>query len=94
VQFFQQDIIEHGTGLESNSVGLVLLSNILHFAERRIMLEEASRILKPSGKVAIIHWRRDIETPRGPALHLRPDKQTILDSINGLELIFEGNSRI
>jgi ubiquinone/menaquinone biosynthesis C-methylase UbiE len=94
VEFFKRDIVENGTGLKSNSIGLVLLFNILHFAERRIMLEEASRILKPSGTIAIIHWRKDIKTPRGPALHLRPDKQIILDSITGLDLSIYGNDRI
>jgi ubiquinone/menaquinone biosynthesis C-methylase UbiE len=94
VQFIQRDIIEQGTGLESNSAGLVLLFNILHFTERRIMLEEATRILKPSGTIAIIHWRKDIETPRGPALSLRPDRQIILDSITGLDLSIIGNDRI
>jgi ubiquinone/menaquinone biosynthesis C-methylase UbiE len=94
VEFFQRDIIDLGTGLEANSVGLVLLFNILHFAERRIMLEEAARILKPSGTIAIIHWRKDIATPRGPDLHLRPDTQIILDSIVGLDLLFDGTNKI
>jgi SAM-dependent methyltransferase len=94
VQFFQRDIIEQGTGLESNSVGMVLLFNILHFNERRIMLEEACRILKSYGTIAITHWRKDIETPRGPSLYLRPDQKIILDSIIGLDLHFNGNSRI
>jgi ubiquinone/menaquinone biosynthesis C-methylase UbiE len=94
VQFIQRDIIDQGTGLDSDSVGLVLLFNILHFAERGIMLEEAFRILKPSGIIAIIHWRKDIATPRGPALHLRPDRQTTLDSITGLDLSIIGNDRI
>jgi len=93
-QFIQRDIIDQGTGLESDSVGLVLLFNILHFTERRIMLEEAYRILKPSGIVAIIHWRKDIKTPRGPALHLRPDRQIILDAMAGLDLSIYGNDRI
>jgi ubiquinone/menaquinone biosynthesis C-methylase UbiE len=94
VQFFQRDIIDQGTGLESNSAGLVLLFNILHFAERRILLEEASRILTPSGTIAIVHWRKDTATPRGPVLHLRPDKQMIVDSIAGLDLFLDGNDRI
>jgi SAM-dependent methyltransferase len=94
VHFFERDIIEQGTGLESNSVGMVLLFNILHFAERRIMLEEVFRILKPSGTIAIIHWRKDIATPRDPAIQLRPDKQIILDSIAGLDLSFNGNDKI
>ena len=94
VQFILRDIIEQGTGLETNSIGMVLLFNILHFDERRIMLEEAYRILKPSGVIAIIHWRKDIETPRGPALHLRPNQQMILGSVAGLDLLFNRNSRI
>ena len=94
VKFSQCDILEQGAGLQANSVGMVLLFNILHFNERRSMLEEANRILKPSGVLAIIHWRKDIETPRGPAKHLRPDEQIILDSIGGLDLSFNGNSRI
>lgn len=94
VQLSQHDIIDQGTGLESESVELVLLFNILHFAGRRILLDEAFRILKPSGNIAIIHWRKDIKTPRGPAIHLRPDRQTILDSIADLDLSIYGNDRI
>jgi ubiquinone/menaquinone biosynthesis C-methylase UbiE len=94
IRFYLRDVLETGTGLESNSVGLILLFNILHFNERRALLEESSRILKPSGVVAIIHWRKDIETPRGPILHMRPDQDTILDSISGLDLHFTGESRI
>ena len=94
VRFFLRDIVEEGTGLESGSAGMVLLFNILHFDERRIVLEEASRILGLNGVAAIIHWRKDIPTPRGPSIHTRPDQQMILESINGLDLIFNGNSRI
>ena len=89
-----RDVMEHGTGIESESVGMVLLFNILHSDERRILLEEASRILKPNGIAAIIHWRKDIETPRGPDIESRPDKQMILNAIKGLNLSFGGNSRL
>ena len=94
VSFFLRDVVEEGTGLESDSVGMVLFFNILHFDERRILLEEACRILRPNGVAAIIHWRKDIPTPRGPSIHTRPDQQMILESIKGLDLIFNGNSRI
>jgi SAM-dependent methyltransferase len=93
VQFYHRDILETGTGLESNSIGMVLLFNILHFNERRILLEESARILKRSGVASIIHWRKDIETPRGPIVQMRPDKETILDSISGLDLHFIGDNR-
>jgi ubiquinone/menaquinone biosynthesis C-methylase UbiE len=93
VQLILRDIIEQGTGLDSNSTGMVLLFNILHFHGQKDILEEATRILRPSGVIAIIHWRKDIETPRGPALHLRPDQKMILDSIAGLDLVFHGNTK-
>jgi SAM-dependent methyltransferase len=73
---------------------MVLLFNILHFNERRILLAEAARILKNGGIVAIIHWRKDIPTPRGPAINVRPDKEQILNASEGLNLNFHGNSRI
>ncbi len=85
-----RDVIDHGTGLEPESAGLVLLFNILHSPERRILLAEASRILRDEGVIAIIHWRKDIPTPRGPGIESRPDKQTILDSAAGLDLRMEG----
>ena len=94
VKLLLRDVIDQGTGIGSKSVGLVLLFNILHFNERRNMLEEACRILMQSGRIAIIHWRKDIETPRGPRVDLRPDQQIILNSIVGLDLYFNGNSRI
>lgn len=94
VRFYLRDVLEEGTGLESGGAGMVLLFNILHFEGRRTLLEEASRLLRPDGVVAIVHWRKDIETPRGPSVHLRPDQQTILDSIRGSDLCFTGNSTI
>jgi SAM-dependent methyltransferase len=94
IRFSLRDIIEEGTGLESGTAGMVLLFNILHFNDKRVLLEESSRLLKPTGVVAIVHWRKDIETPRGPSVHLRPDQYTILDSVKGLDLCFNGNSTI
>jgi SAM-dependent methyltransferase len=94
VRFCLRDIIEEGTGLESGCAGMVLLFNILHFAEKRVLLEEASRLLMPDGVLVIVHWRKDIGTPRGPAVHLRPDQRIILDSVKDLDLTFNGNSTI
>jgi SAM-dependent methyltransferase len=94
IQYNQRDVLDKGTGLQSESAGMVLLFNILHFNERRLLLQETSRILKQSGIAAIIHWRKDIETPRGPVYQLRPDQDTILESITGIDLHFTGNSRI
>ncbi len=89
-----RDAIAKGTGLEPDSAGFVLLFNILHFNDRRVLLQEAYRILKPNGIVAVIHWRKDIDTPRGPVVESRPDRKMILDSVEGLDLRFVGNERI
>jgi ubiquinone/menaquinone biosynthesis C-methylase UbiE len=94
VTFELRDILEQGTGIESNSIDIVLMFNILHFPERRLFLKEAARILKIGGKVAIIHWRKDIPTPRGPDIHMRPDKEIILNASEGLDLSYKGNSQI
>ncbi|MGF1757072.1 class I SAM-dependent methyltransferase [Photobacterium sagamiensis] len=94
ITFGLRDILEQGTGLESNSADMVLLFNILHCSEKRKFLEEASRILIDGGIVAIIHWRKDIPTPRGPAIDTRPDEDQILSASDGLNLDFRGNSKI
>lgn len=94
VTFNLRDVLEQGTGLESGSVDIVLLFNILHFSAKRLFLEEAARILKVGGIVEIIHWRKDISTPRGPALSVRPDQDEILSAAAGLNLNFQGNSKI
>jgi hypothetical protein len=73
---------------------MVLLFNILHFSERRLLLAEASRILVEDGIVAIIHWRTDIATPRGPRVELRPDRGMIMESAAGLDLLDTGEARV
>jgi SAM-dependent methyltransferase len=93
VTFGLRDVIDQGTGLEPNSTDMVLLFNLLHSGERGFLLKEASRILKDRGIVAIIHWRKDIPTPRGPALDVRPDQGQILTASEGLGLAIHGHSR-
>lgn len=70
-----RDFVEHGTGRPDASVDYAMLFNILHIEGPVGLLKEARRILVPGGKVGIIHWRSDIETPRGPSLEIRPKPQ-------------------
>ena len=37
-----------------------------------ILINEAKRILKESGRLEIIHWNYDSTTPRGPSMDIRP----------------------
>lgn len=67
-----RDVIEQGTGLRDGSMDLALLFNILHHDQPLVLLREAFRVLKPSGRLAVIHWIHDPATPRGPDLSIRP----------------------
>lgn len=67
-----RDLVDTGTGLSSESVQCVLLFNLLHAEERMQLLEEAWRILCPSGRLGVIHWNYDPTTPRGPSMAIRP----------------------
>ena len=64
----QRDVLIQTTGLADNSIDYIMLFNILHHESPTDFINEAFRILKPNGKVGIIHWRSDVETPRGPHL--------------------------
>jgi SAM-dependent methyltransferase len=83
VRCLERDVLESGTGLPDASAGLVLLFNILHFAERRSLLDEVARVLVSGGRAAILHWRKDIPTPRGPRNDVRPDAALIIADVGG-----------
>lgn len=67
-----RDFVAHGTGLKDGSQGHAMIFNLLHIEEPVALLREAHRILQPGGTLSVIHWRSDIETPRGPSLSIRP----------------------
>ena len=67
-----RDLLHDGSGLKDGSVDYVMLFNILHSEDPLIMLRECLRVLKQGGRVGIIHWIRDQNTPRGPPLEMRP----------------------
>lgn len=72
VRLHVRDFVADGTGLLADSVGYVMLFNILHAEAPERLLREAHRILASGGKVAVIHWVSDRPTPRGPSLDIRP----------------------
>jgi ubiquinone/menaquinone biosynthesis C-methylase UbiE len=68
----ERDFVTYGTCLPDDIVDFVMLFNILHAEHPLGLLEEAYRILKPGGKVGVIHWNYDPTTPRGPSMDIRP----------------------
>jgi ubiquinone/menaquinone biosynthesis C-methylase UbiE len=77
----QRDFVERGCGLPDGSADYVMLFNILHAEESMALLQEARRVLRESGLLAVIHWNYDPSTPRGPSMkiRLRPEecRQTV-----------------
>jgi SAM-dependent methyltransferase len=68
----QRDFVTEGCGRAPESAALTLLFNILHIEDPVGLLQEAHRVLEPRGLVAMIHWKHDERTPRGPPLSIRP----------------------
>ena len=77
VQLEQRDVFELGYGLPDGACDAALLFNILHAESPVGLLREAARVVRPGGIVAVIHWRSDIQTPRGPSPAIRPTPERI-----------------
>jgi len=71
------DVMEQGFGLPEGSIDAVLLFNILHGESPDRMLQHAARVVRPGGRVLVIHWRYDPRTPRGPDLSIRPRPEQV-----------------
>ena len=72
IEFHNIDFFAHDPRIDFEQVDYIMLFNILHHDKPVEFLEEAYKFLKPGGKVGIIHWRTDMETPRGPDMSIRP----------------------
>ncbi len=60
--------IKNGSTLENESCDMVFVANVLfQVPDKNALLSEARRILKPSGRLAVIEWR--------PFTQLGPQKQ-------------------
>lgn len=74
-----RDFLAHGSGRPDRSIDYAMLFNILHIEQPAALLNEAYRVLKPGGKLGVIHWRRNRPTPRGPSLEIRPTLEQCRD---------------
>lgn len=79
VRLHERDVFAGGFGLPPASADAVLLFNILHAETPVDLLRLSADVLRPGGVVAVIHWRSDVPTPRGPALSIRPRPEHVTD---------------
>ncbi len=86
VEISDRDFINKGTGLDDDSMDYVMLFNILHHDNNSIILKEATRIVRPGGKIGVLHWRSDIQTPRGPSSEIRSTPDDIKPELEKFNL--------
>lgn len=78
---------ELGSNLPKDSLDLVMIHNIMfQVNNKKNLIQEAYRVLKDSGKLAIIEW--DMTSPIGPPKNLRLPEREVVSLIqnNGFEI--------
>lgn len=90
VQAEVRDVLAAGFGRPAGSCDAALLFNILHAEEPVALLRAAQDAVRPGGLVAVIHWRSDLATPRGPSLTIRPRPEQIAAWATEAGLAIEG----
>jgi len=88
-----RDFVAEGTGLASDSMDAALLFNILHHEEPVALMREAHRVLRPNGRLAVIHWNYDPTTPRGPAMDIRPRPEQCIEWALAAGFRFDAGNR-
>lgn len=79
VELILRDFVAKGSGLADQSVDFAMLFNILHVENPLALLREAHRNLSVGGRLGVIHWNHDEQTPRGPPLDIRPRPEQCLE---------------
>ena len=73
-----RDFVAEGSGLSDGQCGYAMIFNILHLEDPVELLREARRNLQSGGRLGIIHWIYDEDTPRGPPMSMRPRPEQCL----------------
>ena len=74
-----RDVLAEGFPGGPQTKDACLLFNILHGEEPERLLAYAAQVVRPDGRVPVIHWRYDPATPRGPNLEIRPRPEQIIE---------------
>ncbi|WP_417732977.1 class I SAM-dependent methyltransferase [Rosistilla oblonga] len=68
----RRDFLADGCGLPDGWADWAMIFNLLHIESPSVLLAEAHRVIRRGGTLALIHWRDDVATPRGPSMNIRP----------------------
>ncbi len=82
-----RDVLTEGFGGKPQTKDACLLFNILHGEQPECLLAHAAHVVRPDGRVLVIHWRYDPATPRGPSLEIRPRPDQIIEWAQGTEML-------
>lgn len=85
------DVTSGGLGFPAGTAAVVLLFNLLHCEDPHAILGATLSALRPGGRVAAIHWRSDVQTPRGPDPSIRPRPEALRALLieAGFEIVVE-----
>jgi SAM-dependent methyltransferase len=89
-----RDVLADGFGPPAGSCDAALLFNILHAEQPVALLQAARDVVRPGGFVAVIHWRSDLATPRGPSLDIRPRPEQIIAWAAQAGLVPDGTAQL
>ncbi|MEI7497989.1 MAG: methyltransferase domain-containing protein [Candidatus Falkowbacteria bacterium] len=81
--------VYNATKIESGSVDVALLINVLYQSQHRPqILREAIRLIKKDGYMLVVEWK-NVSSPLGPPLEERVRKELLLTAAKKLGLVLE-----
>jgi ubiquinone/menaquinone biosynthesis C-methylase UbiE len=77
--------------VEGHSIDLALMVTVLHeIEEKNVFLQEVKRLMKASGKIAVIEFHKR-ETPMGPPVSHRMGKEEVKETLHNIGFVVQND---